>query len=65
MRRKASKAASKWFCRACNKVAYGSAGRAEYAMGLAAQIGSEHVPIRTYPCPYGNGHHLSSKEART
>lgn len=57
------KNSSRWHCRACNKAAFGSEGRAiETIEKVAHKEG--HVPRRAYECPYGNGWHLTSKEDR-
>lgn len=56
---------TKWRCKACNKTAYQSEGRAYAAIEAIKTINdSGHIPVRAYPCDYGNGWHLTSKEER-
>ena len=57
---------SRWECRACHKIAYGSEARANQAMHTIQEVtGREVRPVRAYPCPYGNGWHMTSqKEGR-
>lgn len=54
---------ARWQCRACNKISFGSESRALETMGWAQEQGNR-VPVRAYPCPKGNGYHLSSQEER-
>lgn len=59
------KARQIWHCRACDKRAYGSIGRAlEIIEHMKARhAGTDHpVPRRVYPCPYNNGYHLTRQE---
>lgn len=54
-----------WHCRACEKRAYGSQGRAQQAIdNLAENSRRGRTPKRAYPCPYGNGWHMTSQEER-
>lgn len=52
-----------WYCHACRKTAYPSQRRAESAMTKIQNSGNVRRggPKRVYACPYGNGHHLTSK----
>ena len=54
---------ARWFCRACRKTSFGSEARAEETISRAQEFPGEHKPKRAYPCPYGNGWHLTSQEA--
>lgn len=55
-----------WFCRACHKKAFGSESIAENVIDQIHTRGARHGgPSRTYPCPYGNGWHLTSQERRS
>lgn len=56
------KGRSRWECNACHKTAFGSESRAMETVVWAAGTGRGYVPKRAYPCPRGNGWHLSSKE---
>jgi hypothetical protein len=59
------KNSSRWRCRACNKTSFGSIGRAEEAMDRIGPTEGRRIPKRAYPCPYGNGYHLTSQDERT
>lgn len=61
-----NKGRAHWFCKACGKHAYGSQGRAEEAIENIAEVSDRTArPKRVYPCPYGNGYHLTKKEDRS
>lgn len=58
-----NKSRAHWFCKACGKHAYGSAGRATQTIDNIKELSGRSVkPVRAYECPYGNGYHLTSKE---
>ena len=60
-----NKARAHWFCKACGKHSYGSIGRAEEALETIAELSNRTArPKRVYPCPYGNGYHLTKQEDR-
>lgn len=59
------KNSARWRCRACNKTSFGSESRAEEVMGRIGPEPGRRIPIRVYPCPYGNGWHLTSQTERT
>jgi hypothetical protein len=54
-----------WDCHACRKKAYPSERR---ALGVIEWIrvatDRQQIPERAYPCPYGNGWHLTSQKAK-
>ena len=62
-----NKGRSRWHCKACDKTSFGSASRAGQTLSSIQRGGSARPrsPQRTYPCPFGNGHHLTSKADRT
>ena len=59
--------ADKWHCRPCRKTAYGSERRgwAAIATILSLPNRTEIVPCRVYPCPFGNGYHLTHHRERS
>jgi hypothetical protein len=60
------KGRQRWHCHACEKTAFGSESRAEETMGTLSAVSTrQKKPKRAYPCPYGNGWHMTSQEART
>lgn len=53
-----------WNCRACGKRSYPNESRANEAIQNHQNFNSYEgriLPSRAYPCPYGNGWHLTSK----
>lgn len=62
-----SKNRQRWYCRPCDKVAFGSAKRAYETVSWAATHthNTQEVPNRAYECPYGNGWHLTKKREHT
>lgn len=61
------KARQKWWCRACRKWSFGSEARALDALRTVAEAHghtNHKIPVRAYPCDYGNGYHLTSQKAR-
>lgn len=58
------KNSARWHCRACNKTAFGSQGRAEETIDRASGFRGNKKPVRAYQCPYGNGWHLTSQKER-
>lgn len=59
------KGRDRWHCKPCGKTSFGSAGRArETIERIQDGAVSTYVPVRTYSCPFGNGHHVTSQEER-
>lgn len=56
-----------WDCRACGKRAYPTQSRAHEAIEnhLTYNDSRGRLPGRAYECPWGNGWHLTSKQARS
>lgn len=53
----------RWHCRPCDKTAFGSASRAMETVGVLTVVSArDKTPIRAYPCPRGNGYHITSQE---
>jgi hypothetical protein len=55
------------FCQPCGKHAYATRAAAAAAIAGHARRGhhrSRRLPVRAYPCPSGNGWHLSSRASR-
>lgn len=52
----------KWPCKRCHKSSYGSASRAREASANRTEHHNTETQ-RAYPCPVGNGWHLTSEEA--
>lgn len=58
-------ATATWFCRACQKKAYGSESRALDAIETIEEHSERSKkPKRAYECPYNDCWHLTSQEAR-
>lgn len=59
----------KWYCHYCRKAAYGSEGRGWEAIRTIAHLPrskrTEIIPCRVYPCPHGQGWHLTHHRERS
>jgi hypothetical protein len=55
------KGRARWRCKPCGKIAYGSMSRAHETIDHFA-LSPVH-PVRVYPCPRGNGFHVTKQEA--
>jgi hypothetical protein len=51
----------KEWCRVCEKKAYGRMRAFHAALGSSHTFGT---PTRVYPCPVGNGFHITTKVKR-
>lgn len=61
------KGRQRWHCAACGKTSFGSEARALETLDVVTAVyesEGKDVPKRAYPCPYGNGYHLTKQESR-
>jgi hypothetical protein len=56
------KNSARWHCKPCDKTSFGSLSRARET--IERYSNAPIFPVRAYPCPYGNGYHVTKQEER-
>ena len=57
----------RWHCKPCHKTSFPSEGQAQGAVDYYQTVvedGAHDKPKRVYPCPYGNGYHVTKQDER-